>query len=183
MVGDELVHVGFNQLAVDYPGFLSQHVAGFGERRRVQKNIPRRTPLACVSGRLPVAEVWRLVAVFARFRFTDHWESRAGGREEVSNIGARTVFTNTNDGKSLIFVLLVKLRSDGRFVTPVWAPRRKVNNHHELLALHQRAQLDRLVVLEIVERPVFVVDGFFNEWRILVSVLGECRGRQRHQRD
>ena len=40
MVGDELVDVGFNQLAVNDPGLFGQHVAGLGERRRLKKNIP-----------------------------------------------------------------------------------------------------------------------------------------------
>src|SRR6185295_7098955 len=150
VVRNELVNVGLNQLTVNDPGFFRQHVAGFRERGRLEKDIPWRSPIPCVSRQLPVAVVWSLGAIFAEFRFTDHRIRRAVWSIEISNCVAHAVFTNTDNPESLVLVFLVETGGQRRFVTPVRTPRREINNHDEFFAGNQRAQVDRLVVLEIV---------------------------------
>ena len=84
VVRDELVRISFNQLAINDPRFLNQHVAGFRERRRLKKNIPGRAPLARVSRRLTIAKVCRLIAVRFGFRFSRNAETNPGSTLSIT---------------------------------------------------------------------------------------------------
>src|SRR6266508_325916 len=113
----------------------------------------------------------RFVAIVAWFRFANDNVRRPRWSKVRAHVVARTILADSNHFKPSGLIFFVDFGCYWSFVAPVRTPGRKVNNHHEFLALNQRAQIDWLVILEIVECPVFVVDGFLHERRVLMSVL------------
>jgi hypothetical protein len=90
-----------------------------------------------------------LLAIFPGFRFTNHSVRRSGLTKELAHFIARSIFTHANNFKPLRLILLIKPGSDRRFVTPVAAPWREVDHHHQLLVLHSHSQIYWLVVLDV----------------------------------
>src|SRR5437588_10972758 len=82
-VVDEFVDIRFDQFAVDDPGFFRQHVAIRVALRRIEKDVPRRTPLARIARQLTVAVVRCLLAILARFRFANDWIWRSIRSKEI----------------------------------------------------------------------------------------------------
>jgi len=47
---NKFINVGFDELAVNYPGFFGQHVAVLITLGRIEKNVPGRAPLPRITG-------------------------------------------------------------------------------------------------------------------------------------
>src|SRR5258705_13741298 len=137
MFADKFIHFVFDQFTVYDPGLLSEYITCFRYLRGLDKNIPWRTPVALIAGKLTVTIVRCFLLVIARFRFSDYWIRRACIAKELLYVIARGILADTNYLETLILILLIKLCSDGSFFAPVAAPRSEVDNHHELLPVQQ----------------------------------------------
>src|SRR2546423_13494128 len=118
-----------------------------------------------------------LLFVVFRFRLCDDWIRWSIRTEKATHLVASSVLADADHLKSLILVLLVQLRCDGRFIAPVSTPWCEVNNHHQLLAGHQFTKIRGLVGFEIRQRPILVIHRLLSERRILVARLraSDCR--------
>ena len=65
VIVNELIGVGLDQFTVHHEGLFREYIACRIALRRIEKDVPRRTPLACVAGQLAIAEVRSLLAIFA----------------------------------------------------------------------------------------------------------------------
>src|SRR5215204_3857149 len=104
---DKLINFLFDQLAIYNPSLLNQDVAAGADLVWFEKDVPGRTPVAFVAGKLPVTIMRSRFLVFPGFRLGDDWKRWTIFTEGAENIVLRGIFANANHLKALTLVLLI----------------------------------------------------------------------------
>src|SRR5215217_1683111 len=104
---DKFINLVFDQLAIYNPRLLNQDVAAGADLVWFEKDVPGRTPVAFVAGKLPVTIMRSRFLVFPGFRLRDDWKRWAIFTKGAENIILRGIFAHTNNLKALALVLLV----------------------------------------------------------------------------
>src|SRR3982751_2722148 len=112
---DKLVDFVFDQFAIDHPRLFSEDFAVRIHLGRLEKDVPRRAPVTFVAGKLAVFVMRSLLFVVFRFRLCDDWIRWSIRTEKATYFVASSVLADANHLESLILVLLIQLRRDGRF--------------------------------------------------------------------